>query len=610
MQIWVPLLTGGGPDDWRSRHLIVLGRLRPSVGRAEAQQEINAVAARLATVRPETNAGWTVEVLPPYEGLIYPNERAAIRLLYFLGAGVLLIACANVANLLLVRAVGRRREIAIRQALGARRGRLLRMAVAEGAWLAIPAGLLGLLAAAWCGDLLVKAFPNAELKATKQVIDWTVVGFTLGVSLASVLAFSLAPCWQGATLRLSEALQAAGTRTGLARRSRRLARVFAVVQMALAFALVATAVVTIKGTITLRHLDPGFQTANMAMLSASPAAWRYGTAAEAQPYYEELLRRVRAAPGVESAGALRAVPHVQGDGTPTTFLAEGRPEPPPGEQSFGAYVQATPSALETLRIPILSGRGIQPADTPGAQRVVVVNQTAARRLWPSQPVEGRRVRLDALAGEWFTVVGVCRDAKRSNPVLPPQPLFYVALAQNPRRAMTVVARLSGPPAAILPALRQAARETDPEEPFRLTTVEEEMYRGLGSIRTFTAMLGVMGALALYLAAMGLFCLLSHQVAQQLPEIGIRMALGARPADIIGQVSGQALRVVAAGGALGLLLAYAAGRALASLIPDLKPADPGLLALAMLVLALAATLACWAPARRAASAEPAKILRSE
>jgi hypothetical protein len=348
----------------------------------------------------------------------------------------------------------------------------------------------------------------------------------------------------------------------------------------------------------------------MAVIAADPPTWRYASAAQAQPFYEELLRRVRAVPGVASAGAITVVPQVQGDGSPTTFLAEGRPEPPAGERPFGTYLAVTAEALDTLRIPLVSGRGIRPSDAPGAPRAVVINQAAARLLWPGQPAQGRRVRLDALAGEWFVVAGVCRNVRRADLMRNPRPQFFVAATQNPQRALRVVARLDGSPQALMPALRQAARAADREQAFQFNTVEWERYEDLGGTRTFTVILTSIGGLALFLAAMGLFCLLSYQVGQQLPEIGLRMALGAQVRHIIRQVTAQAVRVVIAGAVLGLLLAYGMGRIMASQIPVLKPVEPELLALATLVLLLAAAVAAFAPARRAAAADPAKILRSE
>jgi putative ABC transport system permease protein len=606
--VWIPYVAPVDREAQLARDLDLIGRLNPGATRAQAQQEVNAIEAQLAAWYPETHKGWQASVESPL-GHIYPNDRIAIGLIHAIALGVLIIACSNLAILLLARAVMRQKEMAIRQSLGAARARLIRQAFFESLWLAVPAAVFGVVMAKWSAEILVRQFPTMNVPVPDQVIDWTVIAFTSGIALVSVLIFGLAPAWQGSRQNLTNGLRESGARSGASRKSRRLSRVFVIAQAALALALVYVAVLAAKGINSLRDLKPGFDATNVISARMSPAKWRYASNEDASRFFENVVRELRATPGVESAAAITVVPKVQGDGVATTFTPEDRGAAEEAKKPFGLYAVVTPGALETLKIPLLRGRTIEERDGKDGERVAVINQMMAKTYWPDSDPIGKRVRLDALKAS-FTVVGITGDIRSLDPRTPTRPKFYIPLAQNPARTMSVVIRTAGAPDQLIGGVRAAVRRVDREEPADIQTIEAQIDRNIEGGRTFGKMVLVFGGLALFMAAMGLFCLLSYSVTARLPEIGLRMALGAARSDVVRLIVLDCVKMLAIGVSIGLVLSFALGKVITSLLTDVSALDPMLISGSLACLAIAGAAAAFLPARRAASTDPAIVLRNE
>jgi putative ABC transport system permease protein len=603
VQYWIPLQL----DPVRqARGLRVLAKWKAGSFLPEVNQELAAINVKLAAMYPETERGWSYRFYTMYEGMVSDNDKLAIVLVYVVAGGILLIALANVANLLLARSIGRRRETAVRLALGARKWRLVRLSLAECVWMALPAALAGVLLSYWSSDLLVHSFPTGVAVADNPV-DRKVILFAI------LLAVSCAGLLPAAGLVRKPDLAGAlkeGERAGASRSSRQLASAFVVLQVALALGLLGFSGLLLRVSIALHHMNPGFQTHRMATIEARASLWKYKEPEAQWKHFEEMIRLVSQAPGVESAAAFSIIPQVQGDGMATTFQAEGEPVRPAGERAAGHYISVTGGALETLRIPILSGRGIEERDLPGAPRVAVVNQTAARRLWPSEDALGKRLHIDAMGGEWVIVVGVAADVKPVVLIQPPGLQVFLSYAQKPESAVTIVARTAGPERAVMGSIQRIVRQFDPDQPAVFSTIEEENYRDLRGTRTLVALNVVFGLLALVLSGTGLFGLMSYAVRQRLREIGIRMAMGADGGSILRLVMSHGLRLAASGLVLGLALTYALATLASSLLFGVGRLDPLTLAVATAMLAVVTVAACLAPALRAANADPAQILRSE
>ncbi len=603
VQYWTPLRLDPSSQ---ARGLRVLAKWKAGSSLPEANQELAAIKGKLDVMFPETERGWSYRFYTVYEGMVSDNDRLAIVLVYLVAGGILMIALANVANLLLARAMGRRRETAVRLALGAREWRLLRLSLAECLWMALPAAVAGLLMSYWGSDFLVHSFPTG-VTVSANPVDRKVLLFA---TLLAVLCAGLLPV-AGLTRKrdLAGALKE-GQRAGGSKSSRKLASVFVILQVALALGLLGFSGLLLRVAIALHQINPGFQSERMATVEARASLWKYKEPEAQLSYFTELIRRVGEAPGVEAASAFSVIPQVQGDGTATTFQADGEPVRPAGERPAGHYILVTAGALDTLRIPVLSGRGIETRDRATGPRVAVVNQTTARRLWPSAEANGRRLRVDALGGEWFTVVGVVADVKPVVLIQPPGLQVFLSYAQQPVPAVTIVARTGGPERAVMGSIQQAVRRFDPDQPAVFSTIEEENYRDLRGTRTLVALNVVLGLLALVLSGAGLFGLMSYAVRQRLREIGIRMAMGADSGSILRLVMGHGFRLAAAGLGLGLALTFALATLASSILYGVGRLDPVTLAAASAMLAMVTVVACMAPARRAVKADPAEILRSE
>ncbi|HLL75964.1 MAG TPA: ABC transporter permease [Pyrinomonadaceae bacterium] len=618
-QFWLPVsmlpesvLSGRG-----NRGFELVGRLKPGVTAGQAQAQVSGVFARLAAAYPETNLGTLerpdqprpVAVLP--QTLLGPGQREdvqALSLLLLAAVGfVLLIACANVANLLLARAASRRREIAIRLALGASRLRLVRQLVTESLVLALAGGALGLVVSLWTSDLLPSFFTGEDTSLLDLSVDGRVLGFTLGVSVVTGLLFGLAPALQSTRAGLTAGLKDEGGMMPAAGRRFGLRGLLVVAQVALSLVLLAGAGLFIRSLRNAVTFDPGFD-ADRLLLATLEIRGGQLSKEEGAQLYRELQERVAALPGVGGVTYTRVVP-LGGGGQRRNIFIEGY-QPRPNEDTELNTNVVGPDYFRTMGIPLVEGRDFGPQDTEKSPGVVVVNEELARRYFPGQSPVGKRLRTNS-EGPYLEIVGVARTVKYRDLREQPLPFVYIPLAQEYQRGMTLVARTDGDPLSLAPAVSGAMAEIDRRLPlFNVRTMASYVSAGLAADRMIAVMLGLFASAALALAAVGIYGVLAYSVAQRTREIGIRLALGAQRADILRLVVGQGMALVLVGAGLGLVLALVLGRLFAGLLFGVGASDPSTLAAITLLLTAVALLACYLPARRATKVDPMEALRYE
>ena len=586
----------------------VVGRLADGATIERAQAEADALASRLASEYPATNTGVRANIQPLRDVLVADVRLGLIVLFAGVGA-VLLIACVNLANLLLARAAQRRRESSLRAALGAGALRIARLELIETALLSIAGAGVGLLLAVWLMELLVALSPLGLPAMFQPTLDWRVVGFTLVLAILTTAGFGLVPAIQAARPDLTSGLREGG-RGGSGRGAGR--RVLVVAQLAFALALLVGAGLLTRSFMALQSVDPGFDPRGVLTLSMTTPPASYPEPAQVSAFYERLIERVEALPGVESAAAASNLPF-SGGGTDVGFLIEGQPEPGPGEGNGIWYRQVTPEFLATLRIPILQGRGFTAEDREGAPPVVLFSQAAAERFFPGENPVGRRINPgDPAEDPWWTIVGVAGSAHHANLSGDPRIEMYIPHAQVPARGMSLAVRTGGgDPAALALPIREVVRELDPTIAVREVSALEAMVGSSVALERFlTLCTGAFALLALLLAAIGVYGVISQLVGQRTREMGIRMALGADRRSVLALVLRQGAVLVAAGAALGLVCALAVAQLIRGLLFDVAPLDPVSFVLLPVVLAAVALLATYLPARRAAGTDPVTALRTE
>ncbi len=587
-----------------------VARLAPGVSLPQARAEMQTIARRLEQDHPDSNTGTGALVFPLLEELV-ENVRPALLVL-LAGVGlVLLIACANLTNLLLARAAGREKEIAIRAALGAGRTRLLRQLLTESLLLAVLGGLLGVLLALWGVDLLVRLAPGNIPRLEQVGINAPVLGFTLLLSLATGLFFGLAPALQSSRPDLHHSLKEGG-RTSAAAGRRRLRSLLVVAEVALSLMLLIGAGLLLRSFVRLLDVNLGFQPANVLTARVSLPDAAYPEDEDVAAFQQEVLRRLESLPGVHSAGLVTPLP-LSGAQIAVGITIEGKPEPPPGEGPYARFRSVGGDYFRTLGIPLLRGRAFTSADTQAAPRVAVINQTLARLNWPGEDPLGKRVAIGdpAEGAPWRTVVGLVPDVKYRSLEHEPEPEMYVPGAQSPMDWIYFVVRTEGDPVSLAPALRQQIASLDPNLPvFAVGTLEQLVTRSVGQRRFTMLLLGSFAALALLLAVVGIYGVMSYAVSRRTHEIGIRVALGAQRDDILKLVGGQGMALALLGVGLGLAGAFAVTRFLSSLLFGITPTDPLTFAGVAFVLAAVALLACYLPARRATRVDPMVALRYE
>jgi putative ABC transport system permease protein len=609
-EVWLPMALDPAKAGRRSDFLTVVGRLASGLTQSQAQSELSAVMRRLEEQYPDSNAGWGVELQPLHEYLVGESRTA---LLVFAGAVgfVLLIACANVANLLLAQATARSREMAIRTAVGAGRGRIVRQLLTESVLLSLVGGVLGVLLAIWSLELLTTLRPEAVPPFAKAGVDGRVLGFTLGLSLLTGLLFGLGPALQAARPELQSVLKEGGHSASEGPRGGRLRSMLAASEIALALVLLVGAGLLLKSFVQLLRVDPGFDPSNTLTVRLNLAASRYPEQEQRAAFVRALLERLAALPGVEGAASANAVPLVEG--SYLSFLIEGRPEPPPEAVQDTEFFRISPGYLGLMRIPLLQGRDFTDRDELQAQRVALINQTMARRYFPNESPLGRRVTLGDPQdpASWMTIVGVAGDTRNRGLDQEAYPQLYAAQAQMPRLGLTFVLRAADDPLALVPAVRATVRSIDPEQPiYGISTLEGIVGDSIAGQQFNMLLVGIFGAVALLLASIGIYGVLSYSVAQRLHEFGIRMALGAGRADILRLVIRQGMRLAVAGVGSGLVASLAVTRVLSGLLYGVGTTDPATFAAVAGLLAVVALLACSLPARRAMRVDPMIALRYE
>lgn len=590
-------------DGW----LQALARRAPGRGLADVQAELDVVAARMVLAYPDVNDG---RGLRAFELWRSPNGGQNMLMPAFAVLGgivglLLLLVCANLAGLLLARAAGRGRELALRHALGANRARLVQQLLVESTLLAALGGAVGVVAARWSGALLRAFIPPLSVPiAIDAGISWRVAFFTAAVSLAAGLALGLLPAWQASRASIRTALQE-GSGASTTWRKGRLRQGLVVVQVAVALVLLASAGLFVRSMKAARQLDPGFGARQGLIGAVDFLAAGYdeprGRAAHAR-----LLQDVRAVPGVEAVALARRAPLTGTDSSDRTVEIDGY-LPAPGEDMNVYYNQVSDGFFETLRISLVEGRGFEPRDASTSPSLVV-SEVMARRFWPGRSALGGRVKV---GGQWATVIGVARDGKYGSMTESPRSFMYLPLSHFYRPDVRIVARTSGPPADTVPALRQAVARIDPALPlFDVTTIQEHVAFAFFLFSLLATLLALFGAVATGLAALGLYGVMALSVAQRTREMGVRLSLGASAQDIAGLIVRQGLTLVALGVCVGLALMLVLSRLVASQLVGISPFDPAAYGATVLTVVLVAGLACAVPARAALRLDPLAALRTE
>ncbi len=602
-------LTPAEAQNRISHYLLAIARLKTDVSITQAQAELDVIMARLEQQNPNTNTGRGLGVFPLLKDTVRHYDQALLTLMCAVGF-VLLIACANVANLLLARAAGRNKEMAIRAALGASRWRIVRGLFTESLVLALFGGILGVVLAFWGSDLFRSAIPAEYMNfipGWKHIgVDLHVLIFTLTLSILTGLLFGLAPAMQASKPDLNTALKESGKLSGGSGK-RRLRSALVISEVALSFVLLILAGLMMKNFIRLIGADPGFNAENVMTMELTLPEAKYREDNQRVAFYRQLLEQVETLPGVESAGAVNHLP-LGGSNTSTSFLVEGVPEPPPGQDFDGRWRICSPHYFQALGMTLRDGRAFTDQDRAGGQPVVIVNETLARRYWPNESAVGKRIRFtgDPARNTWMPVVGVVRDVKHELK-LEVTPEFYQPHAQAAWGEMVLVARTRGEQPSLVPAIRAEVLKLDKDQPVaRLRTMEQVSRESVMIERHSMIALGIFASFALLLAAIGLYGVMSYTVTHRTSEIGIRVALGARPPDVLKLVIVQGMVLVLIGVAIGLI----ASLGLTRLLFDLSSTDSWTFSACALLLAIVALLACWIPARRATQVDPMVALRSE
>ena len=619
LELWMPLSID---NDFATRYdhsVQVYGRLAPGVFIAQAQAEMDSISARLERAHPEANSGWGIRILPLYPSQTFSpaarDLRAALLILFGAVAMVLLIACANVANLLLARSELRRQEVAVRIAIGAGRGHLIRQMLTESIVLAVAGAGLGLLLARWCLQGITPLLPRIPTyRFVVPGIHAGVLAFTAGIAILTGVVFGLPPAFQMAkigSLRAS-ATSPKGLRTG---------RVLMVSELALSIVLLVGAALLLKSLWRLENVNPGFRPDHLLTMQVVLPKMKYTDRSSITNFYQQLIARVNGLPGVQAAAAVNFRPFV-GMRVGTALEVRDRPPRKPGEPPLIVdYRTITPGFLRTLGVPFLEGRDLSDADGPDAAGAVVVNQAAAKRLWPNEDAIGKQIRPNFGKAQspweverdpsrrWLTVVGVAENIKETG--LNDRELveIYLSYLQFPSSIMFLTVRTKVPPEDLSAAVRNAVLAIDRDQPVSdVRTMDSAIRESIAAPRLSADLLGVFVVLAVFLSAAGVYGVMSYVISQRAQTIAIRMALGATPADILRDILVEVSALAAAAIAAGLLASLWLTRAMKSLLFEVAPIDPLIFAGASVVLFLVALTACYLPARRAARLDPMAALR--
>jgi putative ABC transport system permease protein len=584
-----------------------MGHLKPGVKLSQAQSEAGVVASQLAQAYPKENSGRTV-LIESFRELTVRGIRPMLWLLFGAVGVILLIACANLANLLLARGLARHREIAVRAALGASRWRLIRQLLTETTLIGLVGGVGGILLAYWGLDLLLK-LPQNFVSVDDATLDARVLVFALALSLLTGWLFGLAPALQLAKPDLQSFLKESGRSSGEGARWNRVRGGFVVAQVALSLLLLVSAGLLIRSFDKLLRVNVGFKPEQLLSLEYRLPRNKYKEVAAQWNFHRQVMDRIQEVPGVQSVALVRGLPF-SGNGGTTAIILPDRDIPVPGHEPEVMFNSATPNYFETMGIPFIKGRLFGNQDRPDTPMVVIINQTMAQKFWPNQDPLGKQVK-SAQDGTSLTVVGVVGDAKHYWLEEQPRPQMYGAYSQQPGYFATVVIRTTVEPMSLSEPVRQALWKVDSDQPmWKVRTVEFLVNRSVADRKFLLLLMGVFAGLALVLTMIGLYGVISFLVTQRTQEIGIRMALGAQVRDILKMVLKQGMILVLTGVALGLAAAWLFTRLMSRMLYEVSATDPLTFAGIAALLIAVALLACYLPGRRATKVDPLTALRYE
>jgi putative ABC transport system permease protein len=600
-----------GQENRSYRPFWVLARLKPGVTYEQAQKELDNIAGQLAKEYPEYNRDWGLRLVPMPEG-VFGNFRRAIYLLAGAVAFVLLIACVNVANLLLARAEARDREIAIRNALGANRRRLIQQLLVESVMLALVGGGLGLLLARWALGVLKTSYADVIPRLEELALDNRALVFALGTTLLTVFLFGLVPALKGSRVDSQSSLRQQGAGATAPPGRHRLSLLLVVCEVALALVLLVGAGLLIRTFNKLQNTDPGFRTDHLLTLEMAMPHVKYGEDSAKYGLLDRLLPQLAAIPGVEGAAAVQFLP-LKEPIEPTHFWIDGRPAQTEGEVPQAYPNQVSPSYFSLMGMALRQGRGFTEQDRIDKPQVALVNQTLAQRYWPNENPVGKRISFLAPGTEghqWVTVVGVLQDIRHASLDAEPVPEIYAPMHQGSFWTFNLVVRAKGDPEALAPAVRQVLKSVDPDQAvYQVQSMEKVTADTLLQRRFSLFLLSIFAAIALVLAAVGVYGVMAYSVAQRSQEIGLRMALGAQRDQVLKLVVNQGMRYVIAGLVIGLVLSFALSRFLESLLYGIATTDLATFAGVVVLMGLVALLANYLPARRASKVSPIVALKS-
>jgi putative ABC transport system permease protein len=603
-ELWLPFALD--PKSDRGGHnLRVVGRLKPGATLDQARAEMETIAVRLDQAYPDTNKGWRV-FMQPLSETISGQVRQPLYVLLGAVLFVLLIGCANVANLLLSRNAAREHELAIRAALGAGRGRIVRQLLTESLLLALLGGAGALLFASWGVEALKTLGPRDIPRLNEAALDLPVLGFTLVVALLTGLIFGMAPAWQHSRLNMNTAIKDGARMAGAG--ARRLRQLLAVLEIAFALLLLIGAGLMLKSFARLQQVAPGFDARGGLTMEINLAQAKYARGEQRVAFIQQVLEGLKTLPGVEFVGVTHRLPLRGNSGI--GFQIEGRPAPPPGQSIPVNWRSISPDYFRAMGAPLAAGRTFTEEEAWQKLSAVIINQTFQRRYWPDENPLGKRIKIGP-APDWVTVVGVAADVKESGLNADTEAGLYLPYVIAPSPAITLVLRTGPEPLSLAGAASAAIRRVDSEQAVsKISTLEQLLSETVAQPRFNTGLLALFALLALLLAAVGIYGVMSYAVASRTQEIGLRMAMGAQARDVLKLVVGQGMRMVAFGLALGLLAALGLTRWLKTFLFGVEATDPLTYAVIAVLLAAVALLACYIPARRAAKVDPLVALRHE
>ncbi|HEV8486564.1 MAG TPA: ABC transporter permease [Blastocatellia bacterium] len=608
-EMWMATILNYNNSARRRDYLSVIARLKPEISIERARADMKRIEDALAQQFPDTNEGWSTTIIPLGE-VFFGDIRPAINALALAVCFLLLIACANVSNLLLARGTARQKEIAIRVALGARRARIVQQLMCESIVLALLGGGLGVLLSYFGLKLLVRFGPDSIPRFQEIGIDPRVLGFTLGISILSAILFGLVPAVQASREDLSSALKTTKGHTSARLRNKALPYTIATAEVALSFVLLVGAGLLVKSFLRLQNVNLGFKPDRtlMAMLALPPSSYR--DPSQVAAFYRELLNRVGELPGVQAVAVTSDPPLVGGNAILSFELPE-QVQFSSDRKPDADFHTISPTYFEAIGCSLLSGRGFSDSDTEQAQRVVVVNRSLAERYWPHEEPLGRRVSIPGFGKESWQIIGVVDDIRNDSLVAAPYPQMYASYAQIPTRSMFLIARATNDPISLLPAVRAIVRDMDKDQPLsNISTMDDWVAHGIARPRFNTALMLLFASIAFGLAALGIYAVISFFAVQRTHEIGIRMALGASQRNILWLIVRQGMILALMGVPIGLFGSLVLTRFLSSLLFGVVPTDSLTFAGGSILVVLLALISSYIPALRASRVDAAVSLRAE